>query len=50
VKPDGLIRRRNHRARYLLWPSIWYAMLRHPSQSLFLGCFPMALSTIGASA
>lgn len=36
------------RARYTLWPSLWPAMLRHNTQSLFLGCVPMALSTIGA--
>ena len=33
-------------ARYLLFPQIWVLMLREPVQSLFLSCFPMALSTI----
>ncbi|KAI0477352.1 voltage-dependent anion channel [Xylariaceae sp. FL0804] len=32
--------------RYTLWPEIWSAMLAHPQQSLFLGCFPMGLATI----
>jgi hypothetical protein len=32
--------------RYTLWPRIWTAMLRHPAQSLFIGCFPMGLATI----
>ena len=32
--------------RYLLYPRIWTAMIGHPSQSLFLGCFPMGLGTI----
>ncbi|OAX84410.1 tubulin gamma chain [Emergomyces africanus] len=32
--------------RYALWPEIWGVMLLHPLQSLFLGTFPMALSTI----
>lgn len=32
--------------RYLLYPEIWGAMLRHPTQSLFLGTFPMAFATI----
>ena len=32
--------------RYVLWPNIWTAMIRHPSQRLFLGCFPMGLATI----
>lgn len=32
--------------RYTLWPKIWVAMIRHPAQSLFLGCFPMGLGTI----
>ncbi|KAI1081333.1 voltage-dependent anion channel [Whalleya microplaca] len=32
--------------RYSLYPEIWFAMIRHPAQSLFLGCIPMALATI----
>jgi tellurite resistance protein TehA-like permease len=32
--------------RYTLYPEIWTVMVRHPTQSLFLGCFPMALATL----
>ncbi|CAK7217207.1 Plasma membrane sulfite pump involved in sulfite metabolism [Sporothrix bragantina] len=32
--------------RYILYPEIWGVMIKHPSQSLFLGCIPMALATI----
>ncbi|KAH8894119.1 hypothetical protein GQ53DRAFT_644050 [Thozetella sp. PMI_491] len=32
--------------RYTLYPEIWSVMVRHPAQSLFLGCFPMGFSTI----
>jgi tellurite resistance protein TehA-like permease len=32
--------------RYILWPEIWKAMISHPTQSLFLGTFPMGLATI----
>lgn len=32
--------------RYTLYPQIWSAMLEHPGQSLFLGCFPMGFATI----
>ncbi|PNY27301.1 Sulfite efflux pump SSU1 [Tolypocladium capitatum] len=32
--------------RYALYPEIWWAMVSHPGQSLFLGCFPMGLATI----
>jgi tellurite resistance protein TehA-like permease len=32
--------------RYSLYPEIWFAMIRHPAQSLFLGTFPMGLATI----
>ncbi|CAK7270601.1 Plasma membrane sulfite pump involved in sulfite metabolism [Sporothrix epigloea] len=32
--------------RYILYPEIWGVMIKHPSQSLFLGCIPMGLSTI----
>ncbi|KAK8118607.1 uncharacterized protein PG998_003233 [Apiospora kogelbergensis] len=33
-------------ARYVLYPQIWGVMIRHPTQSLFLGTFPMGLATI----
>lgn len=32
--------------RYAIYPEIWYAIIRHPAQSLFLGTFPMGLATI----
>ncbi|GKT47274.1 sulfite efflux pump SSU1 [Colletotrichum spaethianum] len=32
--------------RYALYPEIWRAMVVHPAQSMFLGCFPMGLATI----
>ncbi|KAL5604817.1 hypothetical protein BROUX41_001845 [Berkeleyomyces rouxiae] len=32
--------------RFSLYPEIWSAMVMHPVQSLFLGTFPMGLSTI----
>lgn len=32
--------------RYALFPKTWGAMLRHPMQSLFLGCCPMGLTTL----
>lgn len=32
--------------RYTLFRGVWSCMIRHPIQSLFLGTFPMALSTI----
>ena len=32
--------------RYTIYPNIWFAMIRHPAQSLFLGTFPMGLATI----
>lgn len=32
--------------RYIIYPRIWTAMIRHPAQSLFLGTFPMGLATI----
>lgn len=31
--------------RYALFPEIWSAMLEHPGQSLFLGCFPMGFAS-----
>jgi len=33
-------------ARYTIWPKMMWMMLYHPTQSLFLGTFPMALATI----
>ena len=32
--------------RYTVYPEIWFAMMRHPVQSLFVGTFPMGLATI----
>ena len=32
--------------RYIVYPEIWSAMIHHPTQSLFLGTFPMGLATI----
>jgi tellurite resistance protein TehA-like permease len=32
--------------RYTLYPEIWFVMIRHPAQSLFIGTFPMGLATI----
>ena len=31
--------------RYALFPEIWSAMIEHPGQSLFLGCFPMGFAS-----
>ncbi len=31
---------------YTMYPEIWRAMIRHPTQSLFLGTFPMEFATI----
>ena len=31
--------------RYALYPEIWRAMISHPGQSLFLGCFPMGFAS-----
>lgn len=36
-------------ARYALHPEIWFAMLEHPSQSLFIGTFPMAFASMPPS-
>ncbi|PWN46567.1 hypothetical protein IE53DRAFT_391258 [Violaceomyces palustris] len=33
-------------ARYTIWPQMFKIMLFHPTQSLFLGTFPMGLATI----
>ncbi|KAF4307458.1 c4-dicarboxylate transporter malic acid transport protein [Botryosphaeria dothidea] len=32
--------------RYTLYPQTWGMMIRHPVQSLFLGCCPMGLTTV----
>lgn len=32
--------------RYIHYPEIWGVMLRHPTQSLFLGTIPIGLATI----
>ena len=32
--------------RYIIFPDIWFIMVRHPVQSLYLGCFPMGISTL----
>ena len=31
-------------------PQIWSMMIRHPAQSLFIGCFPMGAATLINSA
>ena len=33
-------------ARYLIWPQLFWIMLFHPTQSLFLGTFAMGMATI----
>ena len=33
-------------ARYTIFPDIWGIMLRHPVQSLFIGCYPMGFATL----
>ncbi|KAI0743597.1 voltage-dependent anion channel [Daedaleopsis nitida] len=32
--------------RYIMFPEIWSLMIRHPAQSLFIGCFPMGAATL----
>ncbi|KAI0769777.1 voltage-dependent anion channel [Trametes elegans] len=32
--------------RYIMFPEVWYMMLSHPAQSLFIGCFPMGAATL----
>lgn len=32
-------------ARYTMYPRLWGAMIAHPGQSLFLGCFPMGFAS-----
>lgn len=29
-----------------MFPRIWHAILHHPVQSLYLGCFPMGAATL----
>ncbi|KAF7321003.1 hypothetical protein HMN09_00187200 [Mycena chlorophos] len=33
-------------ARYLLFPELWLAMLKHPTQSLFISAFPMGACSL----
>ena len=33
-------------ARYVIFPDIWPLMLRHPVQSLYMGCYPMGAATL----
>ncbi|KAG1752929.1 voltage-dependent anion channel [Suillus lakei] len=33
-------------ARYILFPGIWFQMIRHPVQSLYIGTFPMGATTL----
>ncbi|KAJ7284614.1 voltage-dependent anion channel [Mycena rebaudengoi] len=33
-------------ARYYMFPELWPAMLQHPTQSLFIGAFPMGAATL----
>ena len=33
-------------ARYVIFPDIWPLMLRHPVQSLYVGCYPMGAATL----
>ncbi|KAJ9478502.1 Sulfite efflux pump SSU1 [Pseudozyma hubeiensis] len=35
-------------ARYIIWPQLFWIMLFHPTQSLFLGTFVMGMSTLVA--
>ncbi|KAG5983369.1 hypothetical protein E4U55_000107 [Claviceps digitariae] len=32
--------------RYIMYPKLWWFMLSHPGQSLFLGCFPMGFAML----
>ncbi|KAI0315477.1 voltage-dependent anion channel [Amylostereum chailletii] len=32
--------------RYIRYPDVWSLMIRHPVQSLYLGCFPMGATTV----
>lgn len=32
--------------RYILFPKIWSLMIAHPVQGLYIGCFPMGLTTL----
>ncbi|KAG1751518.1 voltage-dependent anion channel [Suillus paluster] len=33
-------------ARYVMFPDIWLKMIRHPTQGLFMGAFPMGAATL----
>lgn len=32
--------------RYTMYPAVWNLMMKHPTQSLFLGTFPMGFATL----
>ena len=32
--------------RYMLFPDIWGIMMQHPVQSLYIGCYPMSVTTL----
>lgn len=32
--------------RYAIWPEVFWLMVKHPAQSLFLGTLPMGFATI----
>ena len=32
--------------RYIMFPEIWPALIHHPTQSLFLGTYPMGAATL----
>ncbi|KAH9931135.1 voltage-dependent anion channel [Epithele typhae] len=36
--------------RYIMFPEVWGMMIKHPHQSLFIGCFPMGAATLINSA
>ncbi|PCH43871.1 hypothetical protein WOLCODRAFT_133004 [Wolfiporia cocos MD-104 SS10] len=36
--------------RYVMYPEVFWLMLSHPAQSLFIGCFPMGMATLINSA
>lgn len=33
-------------ARYAIFPDVWSIMIRHPVQSLYIGCYPMGMATL----
>lgn len=32
--------------RYAIFPDIWSLMIRHPVQSVYVGCYPMGAATL----